>query len=188
LTNEKAIRSVKEWRRVDSAGVVTVHDAFTTRAFGDSSLIFVTDYHPLSKTLMEHHFTRNRAAAVIPEQVLWGYVVQIALALKDIHAAGLAARCLEPSKVILTDKNRIRLNACSVLDVVQYESQRPLIELQQEDFMGFGKLILSVATNNVSSGVNLKVALDQLSRNYTVELRDTLIWLLTPAVRPPCVV
>jgi PAB-dependent poly(A)-specific ribonuclease subunit 3 len=189
LTNENAIRSVKDWRRVDNGSVVSAIDAFTTRAFGDSSLIFVTDYFPLSKTLVEHHSTStnrfgNRVPAAVPEKVLWGYIVQIASAIKSVHAANLAVRCMDPSKVILTDKSRIRLGACSVLDVVQYDAQRPLAELQQEDFIHFGKLILAVGTNNFSPNIVLKNAVDQLGRTYTAELRDTVAWLLTPAQAP----
>jgi PAB-dependent poly(A)-specific ribonuclease subunit 3 len=188
LTNERAIRSVKDWRRVDSGGVVSVVDAFTTRAFGDSSLIFVTNYHPLSKTLVEHHFTNtnrfgNRVPQTVPESVLWSYIVQIASAIKAVHAASLAVRCMDPSKVILTDKGRIRLNACSVLDVVQFDAGRPLAELQQEDFIHFGKLILSIATNNlaVMTSHSLMGFVEQLNRTYTPEFRDTVVWLLSPA-------
>ncbi|KAG9234504.1 PAB-dependent poly(A)-specific ribonuclease subunit PAN3 [Amylocarpus encephaloides] len=191
LTNERAIRSVKDWKRVNSGSVVSVVDAFTSRAFGDSSLIFVTNYHPLSKTLVEHHFANiskfgNRGVQSVPEPVLWSYIVQIASAIKAVHAANLAVRCMDPSKVILTDKGRIRLNACSVLDVVQFDAQRPLSELQQEDFIHFGKLILSIATNNLSvmTSHTLMVFVDQLSRTYTPEFRDTVIWLLTPAQTP----
>jgi len=36
LSNEKAIRVVEQWKRVLNANLVTVHDAFTTRAFGDT--------------------------------------------------------------------------------------------------------------------------------------------------------
>ncbi|CAG8954277.1 hypothetical protein HYFRA_00005898 [Hymenoscyphus fraxineus] len=190
LTNERAIRSVKEWRRVNCGGVVSVVDAFTTRAFGDSSLIFVTNYHPLSKTLVEHHFANtnrfgNRVTQTVPEQVLWSYIVQLASAVKAVHAASLAVRCMDPSKVILTDKGRVRLNACSILDVVQFDAQRPLVELQQEDFIHFGKLILSIATNNLSvmTSHTLMVFVEQLNRTYTPEFRETVVWLLTPA--PP---
>jgi PAB-dependent poly(A)-specific ribonuclease subunit 3 len=169
--------------------VVSVIDAFTTRAFGDSSLIFVADYFPLSKTLVEHHFTStnrfgHRVSSTVPEKVLWGYITQIASAIKAVHSANLAIRCMDPSKAILTDKSRIRLSACSVLDVVQYEAQRPLPELQQEDFIHFGKLILSIGTNNLSPNPVTKAAVDQLGRTYTPELRDTVAWLLTPAQAP----
>ncbi|OBT93978.2 PAB-dependent poly(A)-specific ribonuclease subunit 3 [Pseudogymnoascus verrucosus] len=189
LTNEKAIRSVKEWRRVDCGGVVTVLDAFTTRAFGDSSLIFVTDYHPLAKTLVETHFSTanrfgNRVATTVPEQVLWGYIVQISAALKSVHASNLAVRCLEPSKVLVTDKNRVRLSACAVLDVVHHDIQRSLQELQQDDLQLFGKLILALGTNSLLTQQNMKVAVEQLGRIYSTEVRDTVLWLLTPAVAP----
>lgn len=42
----------------------------------------------------------------MPEQVLWSYIVQIASALKVIHSAGLAARVIEPSKILVTSKMR----------------------------------------------------------------------------------
>lgn len=195
MTNEHAIRSVKEWRRLNNGNVVTIHDAFTTRAFGDSSLFFVQDYHPLSKTLAEVHFPLagtthgNRFAAKTPiaESVLWGYVSQIANALKAIHALNLAARCLDMSKIIVTDKNRIRLGACSILDVVHFEARRPIQELQQEDLIQFGRLVLSLATSTPPNQLTtlppgqLKGLIEQMSRTYSKEITDTVLWLLTPA-------
>lgn len=194
LTNEHAIRSVKEWRKVDNANVVTVHDAFTARAFGDSSLIFVQDYFPLSKTLAEVHFAvgsgpsnRYQPKGPIAEPALWSYIAQIANALKAIHAANLAARCVDASKIILTDKNRVRLNACAVLDVVQYEMRRPLRELQQDDLVQFGRTMLCLATSTPSALMtNLNASVEQMSRTYSAELRDTIVWLLTPQ-QPPAV-
>lgn len=193
LSNANAVQSVKNWKRVDNGAVVTVIDGFTTRAFGDSSLIFVYNYHPVSKTLIDTHFSStnrygNRiATTAVAEQVLWGYIVQISSAIKAIHEAKLAARCLDPSKVLVTDKNRVRLNACSILDVIHFETDRPMAELQQEDFILFGKLILALATNNhnlASSNTSLKGSLESLKRNYSAEFRDTVEWLLTPAAPP----
>ncbi|TQS33112.1 hypothetical protein Golomagni_06555 [Golovinomyces magnicellulatus] len=194
LTNEHAIRSVKEWRKIDNANVVTVHDAFTARGFGDSSLVFVQDYHPLSKTLADVHLAATPTApgarfqpkAPISEAVLWSYVSQIANALKAIHSNNLAARCIDVSKIILTDKNRIRLSACAVLDVIQFEAQRPVAELQQEDLMHFGRTMLCLATSVLPTALtNLKGAVEQMSRTYSAELRDTITWLLTPQPTSP---
>ena len=185
LTNEKAIRSVQGWKRVSNGNAVTVIDAFTNRSFGDSSLMFVTDYHPLSKTLAEHHFTpssrymsRNQSTPVT-EPVLWGYVVQIANALKAIHGNGLAARIIDPSKVLLTSKNRIRLNACAILDVVQHDSPRTLIDLQREDLLQFGRLILAIGTNNPSVIHNVPKAMEHFARSYSPQLKDRVFWLLS---------
>ncbi|TQW12261.1 poly(A)-binding protein-dependent poly(A) ribonuclease [Cordyceps javanica] len=192
LTNEHAIRSVNEWKRIDNANVITIHDAFTTRAFGDSSLIFVQDYHPLAKSLAEHHLTTNpvhgqrfQPKSPISEAVLWGYISQIANALKAIHSSNLAARCIDVSKILLTGKNRVRLNACSILDVVQFENRRPLLELQQEDFVQFGRTMLCLATGTLPVHLNnITTSVEQMSRTYSAELRDTIIWLLTPVQTP----
>lgn len=191
LTNEQAIRSVKEWRRINNGSVVTTHDAFTTRAFGDSSLIFVQDYHPLAKTLAEVHLASNpnsgsrfQQKTPIAEPVLWAYISQIANALKAIHSAKLAARCVDPSKIILTDKNRIRLNACAVLDVVNFENRRPLADIQEDDFTQFGRTMLCLATSTLPALLtNINGSIEQMSRSYSVELRDTILWLLT--TQPP---
>jgi PAB-dependent poly(A)-specific ribonuclease subunit 3 len=193
LTNEQAIRSVKEWKRINSPFVAGINDAFTTRAFGDSSLVVAQDYYPLSKTLAEVHLipsllhgsNRLQPKPPVTEMVLWGYISQIASALKAIHSNNLAARCLDPSKIILTDQNRIRLSACAILDVTQFDIKKPLGELQQEDLMLFGRTLLCLATNTMPMQMtNMNAAIEQMSRNYSTELKDTILWLLTPS-QPP---
>ena len=184
LTNEKAIRAVQNWRRINSSNVVIVHDAFTSRNFGDSSLVFVTDYHPLARTLAEHHFGSGArhpgrpAGSHVLEQVLWSYVVQIACALKTIHGSGLAARIIDPTKVLLTDKNRVRLSACGIMDVVQHDTQRTLSELQRGDLLQFGQLLLGIGTMNPNFSHNASKAMEHFSRAYGPQLRDSVFWLM----------
>lgn len=169
---------------MNCSGIVAVHDAFTSRNFGDSSLVFVTDHHPLSRTLAEHHFAsgprhsgRPTGTSVL-EQVLWSYVVQIASALKTIHGFGLAARVIDPTKVLLTGKNRVRLNACAIMDVVQHDTQRTLSELQRSDLLQFGQLILAIGTMNPNIVQNVPKAMENFARAYGVQLRDSVFWLL----------
>lgn len=183
LTNEKAIRSVQAWKRVCNGSVVTIHDAFTSRSFQDSSLIFVTDYHPLSKTLAEQHLGggnrfQNRHNTHIPEQVLWSYMTQIANALKAIHSNGLAARIIEPSKILLTAKNRVRLNACAIIDVVQFEAQRPIVELQRQDMVSLGQLIVTLGANSPTVMHNPAKSMEHFTRSYTPQLKNSVFWLL----------
>ncbi|CAG8008654.1 unnamed protein product [Penicillium salamii] len=196
LTNEKAIRSVQAWKRVCNGSVVTVHDAFTSRSFQDSSLIFVTDYHPLSKTLAEQHlgagnmaisnrFQQPRTNAHIPEQVLWGYMTQIANAVKAIHDNGLAARVLEPSKILITGKNRLRINACAVLDVVQFDTQRTVPDLQRQDLVNFGQLILTLGANSPSIMHNPAKAMEHFTRAYSPQLKNSVVWLLNSLQQEP---
>ncbi|RYO17752.1 PAB-dependent poly(A)-specific ribonuclease subunit [Alternaria tenuissima] len=191
LTSETAIRSAQPWKRVLNGSVVTIHEAFTTRAFGDSSLILVTDYHPNSKSLADEHFKpvqrfhgRQPASSHVPEQVLWGYIVQIASALKAIHGSGLAARLITPSKILLTSKNRIRLNACSIMDIVQFDNARPVPELQADDLVQLGRLILCIANNNATAHLQMQKSMDYITRSYTARLKECVQWLLNPQPAP----
>ncbi len=185
VASERAIRSVQQnWKRLRNGNVVSVFLAFTNSGFGDSSLIFVTDYHPLAETLAQKHFTPSRfparhTSAHIPEQVLWGYIVQIANALKAIHSAGLAARVIDPSKVLLTSENRIRLNACAIMDVVQHDTSLTLADLQRLDLYQFGRLVLALGTNNFSKTIPQARALESFGRPYTSRLVDSVSWLLS---------
>ncbi|KAH4014028.1 PAN2-PAN3 deadenylation complex subunit PAN3 [Parastagonospora nodorum] len=190
LTSEPAIRSAQAWKRIFNGSIVTIHEAFTTRAFGDSSLIIVTDYHPNSKSLADEHFKpmqrfngRQATSSHVPEHVLWGYIVQIASALKAIHGSGLAARLISPSKTLLTAKNRIRLNACAIMDIVQFETARPVAEAQADDFVQLGRMILCIANNNTTAHLQMQKSMDHVTRNYTARLKECIQWLLNP--QPP---
>ncbi|GAA6007391.1 hypothetical protein JCM11491_004146 [Sporobolomyces phaffii] len=57
LAHEQAIAAVEKWTRVRHPGLVGVKEAFTTRSFGDQSIIFVYDFHPCSQTLYEAHLS-----------------------------------------------------------------------------------------------------------------------------------
>lgn len=187
MTNESAIRSVqRNWGRIRNANVVSIHLAFTTSAFGDSSLIFVTDYHPLAETLAQKHFTPSSSSRFpsrhpqqIPEQTLWNYIVQIASALKAIHSEKLAARVLEPNKVLLTGENRIRLNGCAILDVLQHDAPHSILDLQRLDLYKFGRLILALGTNNMIKTHSAQKAWETFNQRYTSQLRDRVSWLLS---------
>ena len=187
LTNEAAIRTVQSWKRISSGSLVQVHDAFTGRWFHDSSLIVVTDYHPLSQTLADKYFAPGRlpgagrtGAQIVPENDLWSYIVQLSSALKSIHEGGQAAQTVVASKILITSKNRLRLNGCGVVDIVQYEQRQPVTESQRSDLEDLGKLILGIAARNQTAYHNVPKALDLVSRSYTERLRACIAWLLTP--------
>ncbi|RNJ60878.1 PAB-dependent poly(A)-specific ribonuclease subunit 3 [Verticillium nonalfalfae] len=189
LSNEQAIRLVKEWKKVHNGSVVSVHSAFTTRKFQDSSIIFVYDYHPLSKTLAQHHFpqqqtNRYNTRPTVTEDVMWSYITQLANALQAIHKLNLAARCIDASKIILTEKNRIRLSACSILDVLHYEARRPLGELQQEDLTQVGRLMISLASNTPANSItanNVNIIMQQMGNMFSEPLVSSLMWLVYPS-------
>lgn len=185
----------QDWKRVRNGNVVSVHLAFTSSRFNGPSLFFVTDYHPCSETLAQKHFgglktlpqgfpsrsAKPNNAPSITEQVMWSYLVQITNALKAIHDAGLAAKVIEASKVILTSENHLRLNGCAILDVVHDQDTRSLAQHQLHDLYLFGTLFLALGTNNLSTTTfkgSQPKALEIFRRNYTPRLCSSLGWLL----------
>ncbi|KAK0723711.1 kinase-like domain-containing protein [Apiosordaria backusii] len=199
LSHDQSVMSVmRDWKNVRHENIVSFHETFTSQNFGDSSLIFVYDWHPLAKTLAEQHFasplgSNRQRYPLVPEGLLWSYICQIASALHYLHTKNLAARCLDLSKILVTEKSRIRLGSCAILDVVHYDLNRPLQELQGDDLFKFGKVILCLATGTPSSLLqlsNMKAALDSLAPKYSPSLRDVLQFLLAPAMpngQPPTI-
>lgn len=181
LTNEKSISVVQVWNTIKTACVVALLEAFTTRAFGDSSLIFVYDYYPMSKTLTDIHFLQDVGVSVaIPEKVVWSYVNQIVSALQKVHGNGLAARTLDASRILQTGKGRIRLNCTGIFDVLQYEHAQTISTLQQEDIQKLGKLILELGTSSVVFAQKQDEAKAFIEQSYSKSLTDLLHYILSP--------
>ena len=157
------------WKKIQHSNIVNLREVFTTKAFGDHSMVFVYDYHPASETVMARHFSHHHGnpahlmngfsssygldspmntsggghghhrspysrgknkseprqhAGLLPESFLWGYIVQLTSALRTIHAHGLACRVMDPTKILVTDKSRIRLNGLGIFDVLTYDSNQ----------------------------------------------------------------
>jgi len=125
-------------------GVVPLYLCFLAQR----AVFFVHPYVPGARTLAE-----RLAGQPLAEPVLWSCIVQIVSALRVIHTAGLAVRCLDASHVLsLPDasnsKLRVRLNCLGVVDALEFEARKHVGELQVQDIRGLGRLILSLATGS----------------------------------------
>ena len=84
-------------------------------------MIFVHDFHAGAETLLSRHFQNRMSfskgktwtggsmrsnSTLIPENLIWQYVIQLTSALRCIHSAGLACRVIDLSKILVTDKSR----------------------------------------------------------------------------------
>ena len=43
----------------------------------------------------------------MPETLIWGYIIQLSGVLRQIHAAGLACRVLDPTKILVTGERGV---------------------------------------------------------------------------------
>lgn len=128
--NTKALMgTIDNWKKIQHANIVPLRQVFTTKAFGDNSVIFVYDYFPASETLMSCYFSnqlnsmnahpsgailngystssrpysqQQNTRKLLPEPTIWNYIIQISSALRAIHQMNLAFRSIDPSKIVLT--------------------------------------------------------------------------------------
>ncbi|KAJ2544371.1 PAB-dependent poly(A)-specific ribonuclease subunit 3 [Coemansia sp. RSA 1933] len=129
------------WRMVHSPNMARVHEAFTTRAFGDSSLVLVYDYKPMASSL-KHTLVDGRAP--VTEGLLWSIVLQVVSALRVIHASGLAVQMLDLSTVTMSPAGRVYINSCGLADVLGAYTGYSMEAALQNDLHAVGKMLAAI--------------------------------------------
>ncbi|XP_073841801.1 poly(A) specific ribonuclease subunit PAN3 isoform X4 [Musca autumnalis] len=163
LQSTKCMTVVEMWKKLQHSNVVQLREVFTTKAFGDNSLVLVYDYHPNSQTLLAKYFTpppesngyndpfqgearpfshksnlqrTTGNGPLLPEATIWAIIMQLTAGLRAIHQANLACRSLDPTKIIVTGK-RIRFSFSGTSDIAQFDPNvaNPLavVSMQQQE-------------------------------------------------------
>ncbi|KAI4519155.1 hypothetical protein K525DRAFT_287524 [Schizophyllum commune Loenen D] len=197
LINQTAFQPIDVWSNIHHPGIVHVHEAFTTRAFNDNSLVVAYTYHPNAQTLYDMHFkNRNQqqqqygstsrfqpaqVQTLIPERTIWSYIVQIASAVKKVHDLGQAVRMIDISKILVTSQNRVRIGSCGIIDILMHETPQDMTILQQEDLHMFGRLVFALCTLNPSgaSSGNFSKSLELMGRNYSADMKNVALYLIS---------
>ncbi|CAM9607013.1 unnamed protein product [Lampetra planeri] len=210
LTNTKCMILIDMWKKQQHSNIVALREVFTTKAFGEHSLVFAHDFHAGAETLMSKHFSDPNAdaffnkrkwgqvngplprqhAGLLPESLIWAYVVQLSSALRTVHSAGLACRVMHPSKILVGGKTRLRVNCVGIFDVLTFDGTQasPLAlipQYQQEDLTTLGKIVLSLSCNSMV-GVqrdNISKAMELVTHNYSTDLKNLIIYLLSNQTR-----
>jgi len=225
LVNTKCMGLVDQWKKMAHSNLVTLRQVFTSKSFGDHSMVFVYDFYPGSETLMSRHFSHPnqlavslldpytgegprpysqskpallRAAALqqaqgsqlLAESLIWNYVIQLTSALRYVHGAGLACRTLDPSKILVVGKNRLLVNCGGIFDVLTFDpnSSNPLAAMavyQQEDLVSLGRIVLALSCNSFVAiqRENLAQSMELVTSNYSSDLRNLIMYLLTAPQR-----
>nr|XP_036859838.1 PAN2-PAN3 deadenylation complex subunit PAN3 isoform X5 [Manis javanica] len=207
LVNTKCMVLVDMWKKIQHSNIVTLREVFTTKAFAEPSLVFAYDFHAGGETMMSRHFNDPNAdayftkrkwghldgplprqhAGLLPESLIWAYIVQLSSALRTIHTTGLACRVMDPTKILVTGKTRLRVNCVGVFDVLTFDNSQnnnPLAlmaQYQQADLISLGKVVLALACNSLA-GIqreNLQKAMELVTINYSSDLKNLILYLLT---------
>lgn len=186
-SQELKIHKIKKWLKLKNPNIVRVHDAFTTVAFGNYGepvLCVVSDYFPLANTLQENHITRKLGGKLEPvtETLLWSYLVQITNAIMHIHNNKLAAgSSLAISKILVTNKGRVRLGGVGVDDALNSndtDRYEEVLSAQQKDLTLFRDVMFELIKVSLPQSLrneSCEKILSQLSRLPTVNFSDELI-------------
>ncbi|KAI3636960.1 hypothetical protein MIR68_005227 [Amoeboaphelidium protococcarum] len=153
--NEKILLSLGKYINgglVYLPGVVKLKEAFSTRFFGDDSLMFIYDSFG-SLTPLYHAFPlyvtdQNIDCRAIIDEV-WSVLVQLLSLLHQIFQCGLTVGILNPFTVMRSYSGQIRLAYLGIPHVLYSQSQSyttgQLIHSQLNDLMQAVTLIASLA-------------------------------------------
>jgi len=137
-----------------------------------------------------NNFLNQQNNGMLPEPLIWTYVVQLTSALRTIHQAGLACRTLDPTKIIVTNNARILLNCCGMFDVLTFDptASNPMAAMahyQQEDLIALGKIVLALACNSFMAiqRENLQTSMEIVTSTYSSDMRNLIMYLLTNPTR-----
>lgn len=67
-------------------------------------------------------FPPSLPSASLPEDLVWDYVIQLVSALRLVHGNNLALRCVGPTKILLTGKQRLKVTGAGIMDILNFDS------------------------------------------------------------------
>jgi len=154
------------------------------------ALVVSYEYHPNSQTLFDAYLRPKSVAfpqsrfggatnVVVPEATLWSFIIQIASAIRATHEAGLAVRIVDPTKILLTGKNRLRIGSCGIVDVLMYDARQDVGLLQQEDLVMFGRLVFALCCGNLAAMNTLPKGLEMMTRAYSGDVKTLALYLVS---------
>uniref|UniRef100_A0A1A8FPZ2 PAN3 poly(A) specific ribonuclease subunit homolog n=1 Tax=Nothobranchius korthausae TaxID=1143690 RepID=A0A1A8FPZ2_9TELE len=210
LVNTKCMMLVDMWKKIQHSNAVTLREVFTTKAFGDHSLVFSYDFHAGAETMFSRHFNDPAAdsyftkrkwgqhepppprqhAGLLPESLIWAYIVQLSSALRSIHTAGLACRVMDPSKILITGKTRLRVNCVGVFDVLTFDNTQTnhlamMPQYQEVQNGRLFRLLTKLGTINERPEFQKDPAWSETGDRYLLKLfRDHLFHQVTEAGTP----
>jgi PAB-dependent poly(A)-specific ribonuclease subunit 3 len=199
----------KQMNVVQHPGIVRLYKCWYHSQ--NRAVFFLYEYYAGAVTLAEWtrlQLEGNAANFIaIPESILWSILTQLVSAVRAVHRGKLACRTLELQHILVTPdiasgvrsdvpmdatndasslalatkRVRVRINCVGVMDALEYEARKQLIDLQKKDLKDLGHILLSLATGSPKF-MEYSVMLQYESfmrQNYSSRLCDITKALLT---------
>ena len=104
----------------------------------------------------------RKPVGMLSEALIWSYIIQISAAIRSVHSAKLAVRSLDPSKILMVDKTRLRLNCLGIVDVLSSDPNQQLSLPQSQVCSGSGSSSSGSSSGSSGSGSRIYVILVSL--------------------------
>lgn len=163
-----------KWADIRHPNIVSLHNISQPQERG--AVFFAHAYHPAAQTLRQKFI--DQRGGLLNESLLWRILIQLLSAIRMTHSRGMALRVISPTHVILTSGTVVRVNCCGVADVVEFESRKSLPELQVEDIIKLGHLMLSLVSRSVVNSKNEAQAMSLLQQHFRPDLFQVISTLL----------
>lgn len=147
----------------------------------DKGAIFFTyAYHASAQTLKQRFI--DERGPLINESLVWRILSQLVGAIRHVHNNRLATRVINPVHVLLTSGTVVRINNVAIPDITEFESRKSLVELQRDDYLKLGFLILSIVSRAIITAKNAEHATLILQQHFSSRLNRVVRLLLTADV------
>jgi PAB-dependent poly(A)-specific ribonuclease subunit 3 len=181
-------------RVVEHPGLVRFYRCFLAHR----AVFFVHQYCPGAQTLRERFFRDSHSNPMpLPEPIVWSCLTQLVAAIRCVHGGNLACRTLQLNHIICQGggsgegRLRLRINCLGIVDALEFEARKPVVDLQIEDLRDLGRMVLSLATGTEvtksTDGNTIRRCDMFVTQNYGPELHHLIVQLLLPTKAPPSI-
>ena len=81
-------------------------------------------------------------------------------------------------RLLVTAHSRVRIGSCGVIDVLEAESKKSLADLQQEDLLALGRLIIMLACRSEAALQNAAKSVEFMKANYSPDMVNLALLLV----------
>jgi hypothetical protein len=114
VRNDVAMSAVSLWSRVSHSNVIPLKEAYVS----NGALFFLHDFVPGSQSLRERYL--DRRGNIINEMVIWSVFAQVLSAIRAVHRANMACRCISVNRILFTGHNRYCIICVLVNVLISY--------------------------------------------------------------------
>jgi PAB-dependent poly(A)-specific ribonuclease subunit 3 len=168
-------------------GIVKFYQCFVLQR----AVFFVYQFIPGARTLSDY------ITGPLPESIIWSCVAQLVSAIRKVHGSNLAVRTIRLQQCLCIidstgSRVRLRLGSVGIIDALEFEARKHLLDLQMEDIRDLGRLLLSLATGTevvvTSDAATIGRCEQFLLQNYSRELHNLCMTLIRGQPRPPSII